>query len=355
MATLPKSPIQVVLLTTDLQPQVADFLKSQPAATVFHEPWWFTVLRDTYAHRCEYWIALEGERVVGVFPVVLLSLPLLGSKMVALPYQYHCGAPLAVSEQALQALLGNVQARARASNARYFEVRSDRELPVLAEYGFSPIETELCKTVVSLKDFDLKTLREGHRQGIKKAGMAGVRIQLDPTLRGLRSFWQLYRLEGRLLAGPRPGWKFFDSLYRNAGACYRLWLAHEGSDCIGGVLTLDNGVSVFARHGAYTNPRAAATRLSAAILWESMFDAASRGCTSYDLGISWIGDEGLIRFKEGWRGKTQPVMAYVLPLQSDAPRPGGYFEGYRLAKAIWRKLPMPIVDVLSHQVTRWIG
>jgi hypothetical protein len=85
-----------------------------------------------------------------------------------------------------------------------------------------------------------------------------------------------------------------------------------------------------------------------------MQDAAARGCREFDLGVSWIGNRGLIDFKEGWTGVTRPVRAYVLPVKSKPPPPGSYFEGYRLAKALWRRLPLPIVDRLGHQITRWV-
>jgi len=85
-----------------------------------------------------------------------------------------------------------------------------------------------------------------------------------------------------------------------------------------------------------------------------MVDAASRGCSNYDFGVTWVRDKGLIAFKEGWNGTTQPVHAYVLPIKSNAPAPGSFFEGYQFAKAIWRRLPLPIVDLVGHQITRWI-
>lgn len=49
-----------------------------------------------------------------------------------------------------------------------------------------------------------------------------------------------------------------------------------------------------------------------------------------------------------------PIRAYVLPIKASAPAPGSFFEGYRLAKAVWRRLPIPIVDRLGHQITRWV-
>lgn len=342
-------------LTPDMEPALTEFLQGHVEATVFHEPWWFRVLSETYDHQCDYWIAQEERKICGIFPVVSLRVPLLGRKMIALPYQYHCGAPLASSEPVFNALVDHAKKVAHEKNADYIEVRSFYELPALERLGFAAVDTQLSKTIVPLQGLDIKGLREGHRKELRKALASGVRIERDSTLKGLDTFWKLYRLDGRELGGPQAGWRYFSSLYSNAGDQYRLWLAREASDCIGGLITLDDGAMVFARNGSYSSPRAKAVRLGRALIWHSMVDAASRGCSRYDLGISWVRDKGLIDFKEGWQGVTQPVRAYVLPIKSCAPQPGSYFEGYQLAKAVWRRLPIPIVDRLGHQITRWIG
>ena len=346
--------LDIVKATPDMEADLTSFLNGHAEATVFHEPWWFKVLNETYNHQCDYWVAREARKICGIFPVVSIRVPLLGKKMVALPYQYHCGAPLAGSERVFNALVNHAKTIAREKNTDYIEVRNFCEMPALERLGFAAVDTQLCKTIVPLGGLNFNKLREGHRKDLDKALTSGVRIARDSTLSGLNSFWMLYRLDGRALAGPQAGWRYFDSLYRNAGDRYRLWLAREGSDCIGGLVTLDNGAMVFARNGAYSSPRAKAVRLGRALIWQSMMDAASRGCSHYDLGISWVADKGLIDFKEGWRGITQPVRAYVLPIKSNAPQPGSYFEGYQLAKAVWRRLPIPIVDRLGHQITRWI-
>jgi hypothetical protein len=355
MQTCNDEALVVERLTPDLEPALTEFLRGLEQATVFHEPWWFKVLEETYGHRCDFWIARDAEKIRGVFPVVMLRVPLLGTKAIATPYQYHCGAPLVDSQRAFDALLEQARRTATQAGAHYIEVRNFCEIPGLERLGYQAIDTQLCKTVVSLRGFDMKSLRKGHKLELKKVLASDLRVEQDGTLQGLRTFWKLYRIDGRELAGPQAGWQYFDSLYHNAGSRYRLWLAHKGSDCIGGLVTLDNGMTVFARNGAYSSPQARTERVTRALHWHSMVDAAARGCSSYDYGISWVLDKGLIDFKEGWKGITRPVSAYVLPLKSSAPSPGGYFEGYQFAKAIWRKLPIPIVDRLGHQITRWIG
>lgn len=346
--------LRIEELHPDLEGPVAEFLLAHDDATVFHEPWFARVITETYGHACDYWVAQQSGRVVGVFPVVTVTHPLLGRKAVAMPYQFHSGPPLAMSEDAYVALVEAAKARVIERGVAYFEIRNHVEAPLLERLGFAAQDTQLVKTMVPLAGLAIANLRRGHKKDLKKALEEDVRIEEDGTLEGLRTFRAVYMQEGRDLAGPQAGWKYFESLRRLAGDRYRLLIAYHGTTCIGGAILLDNRKVMFGRNGAYSHATAAKYKLSRSLIWRCMQDAAARGCREFDLGVSWTGNQGLIDFKEGWTGVTRPVHAYVLPVKSKAPQAGSYFEGYRFAKAVWRKLPMPIVDRLGHQITRWV-
>jgi hypothetical protein len=346
--------VRIEELRPDLEARVAAFLLAHDDATVFHEPWFARVLTESYGHACDYWVALQAERVVGIFPVVTVAHPLLGRKAVAMPYQFHSGPPLAEAEDGYVALLEAAKARVVDRGVAYFEIRNHVEAPLLERLGFIAQDTQLTKTMVPLAGLAIGNLRRGHKKELKKALEEDVRIEVDASIEALQAFRRVYMQEGRDLAGPQAGWAYFESLHCLAGDRYRLLIAHHGTTCIGGAILLDNRKVMFGRNGAYSHALAAKFKLSRSLIWHCMQDAAARGCREFDLGVTWVGNQGLIDFKEGWTGVTHPVRAYILPVKSQPPPPGSYFEGYRLAKALWRKLPMPIVDRLGHAITRWV-
>ena len=118
---------------------------------------------------------------------------------------------------------------------------------------------------------------------------------------------------------------------------------------------MDDGRTVFARCGAYNSPEAQRFHVGKALLWRCMSDAAARGCLGFNFGVSSCDDEGLISFKEGWNANTRPVYLYIYPIRSKPRVPGDYLDGFTLAKAIWRRLPLPVVDWAGRQVTQWVG
>jgi len=180
-------------------------------------------------------------------------------------------------------------------------------------------------------------------------------VDVSDSLDGLRAFWRLYRQEGRSLGAPQAGWRFYENLHRIAPQCYRLFLARIAGRVIGGLFTLGDSHMVFARNAAYSSPEALATHAGAALYWRAIADAAARGVRCFNCGLSWERDEGLIHWKAGWGAAPRPVHLYVLPVRGLPPAPSGYFEGYGLAKAVWKRLPLSLLDGLGHQVTRWVG
>lgn len=330
------------------------FLRQSEESTVFYSPAWQNVIRETYQHSCHYFIARAGGSIAGAFPVVLVHHPVLGTKLVAAPYQFHSGLPLAQEQEVRRQLVNQALEYARSAGARYFEVRHWAPAPFLEEMGFVSLHSQLVNTSVPLGTMDPKSLREGHGRYVHYAQQRGVEILEKDRLEDLLLFRRLYAKENKEKGSPVAGEGFFRAWFHHMSHHIHLLLAYHDGSLIGGLATVDDGRSVFARCGAYGSPRARELHLANALLWRAMTNAAQRGCRSFNLGISWVGDKGLIRYKEGWNGITTPVYLYVHSFGSRPPAPGAYFEGFQLAKAIWRRLPLPLVDWLGHQVTRWV-
>jgi hypothetical protein len=343
------------LRQTDI-PALEIYLRENAEATVFHTWEWRQVIEATYGHRHDYWASWSDGRITGLFPAVTMRLPILGTKMVSMPYQYYSGLPLAASGEpgALSELIGRALAEASDAGADYLEIRSRGPAPFLEELGFSPMDSRLVTTTTPLDDLDFKQIRRNHQRSVKSAREHGVWITEGETLEELKMFRRLYLIEGRRLGAPQAGWNFFENLYRFARTRYRLLLAWSANVCLGGLLTLDDGRTVFARCGAYSSPTALNLRAGAALRWRAMSDAAQSGCSFFNHGVSWRGDAGLIHYKEGWQGTTCPVYLYIHPLRSKPSAPGNYFEGFSVAKSIWRRLPLPVVDWAGRIVTRWV-
>ncbi|RMD80961.1 MAG: GNAT family N-acetyltransferase [Candidatus Dadabacteria bacterium] len=336
-------------------PLVDAFLAEHPRATIFHGIRWQRVLQDAYGHSCFYWIARRGGAVVGVFPVTIVRFPVLGTKAVAGAYQFYSGLPVAADEKIEEQLVRHAFKEARAIGVKYFEIRHHAPVEYLGALGFVALDSGLVTTEVSLVDLDETRVRPRHRRYLGLAERNGVSIVARDPMEGLLEFRRLYLIEGRALGSPRMGMRFFREQCRWLGdKCY-VWTARTTeSRCIGGLMTIEDGERAFARCGAYSIGDALRLQVGKALIWRAMQDAAARGCKSFDFGVSWVGDRGLIRFKEGWGGVTRPVFQYVHGALAGESGSGDLFTRYELVKRVWRRLPLPIVDRVGAQVFRWV-
>ncbi|HSA54617.1 MAG TPA: GNAT family N-acetyltransferase, partial [Gemmatimonadaceae bacterium] len=324
-------------------PALESLLRDSTDSTVFHRPEWHEAIRATYGHSCDYWLAFRGGRVEGAFPVVHMRVPFLGAKMVAMTYQMHSGHPIGRPETHA-ALVEAAVARARTCGVRHLEIRHTEPIPWLETLGFRRLESGLCTSSMGLDGVSFATVRRNHRRSVRSAEQQGLTVEVSDSLDDLRAFWRLYRQEGRSLGAPQAGWGFYESMHRVAPACYRLFLARVAGRVVGGLFTLGDGNMAFARNAAYSSAEALATHAGAALYWHAIADATARGVRCFNCGLSWERDQGLIHWKEGWGAVTRPVHLYALPVREMPPAPGGYFEGYRAAKAVWRRMPLALAD-----------
>lgn len=335
--------------------RLQEFLESHPERAVFHAPQWHQFVEDVYGHRCLYWAATVERRILGILPVTVVRHPLAGTKMVALAYQMHSGMPLGTGEEIQEFLIDAALSAARRKQARYLEIRTRGKIEALDRLGFVSPDPELVVTTTPLAGLRLSQIRRGHRGEVRYASRRGVTVAESNSMDDLRQFYRLYLHESRALGVPRPGWSFYRALKENLGeSCRLLTATAESGEMLGALLLLDDGINVFARDGAYSSPAALRLKIGKALFWRALEDAAGRGNQSFHFGISWVRNEGLIKWKEGWNGTTRPIYQYSYSFGSRSPTSDSYFSGFRLAKAIWRRLPMPVAERLGHQVTRWI-
>jgi FemAB-related protein (PEP-CTERM system-associated) len=91
------------------------------------------------------------------------------------------------------------------------------------------------------------------------------------------------------------------------------------------------------------------------LLYSSVLEyACQQGCKVFDFGRS-TADSGTYRFKEQWGAKPVPLYWYYW-LKDDRPLPdlNPHNPRYRLAISLWRKLPLPIANVLGPRIVKYL-
>ena len=83
--------------------------------------------------------------------------------------------------------------------------------------------------------------------------------------------------------------------------------------------------------------------------------AAARGCTGFDFGRSKAGT-GAYAFKKNWgfEPKPLPYRYHLLPGAS-IPEHNPLNPKYKAMIAVWRRLPLPVANLLGPPIVRGLG
>lgn len=89
--------------------------------------------------------------------------------------------------------------------------------------------------------------------------------------------------------------------------------------------------------------------------WDVMRRAASRGCHLFDFGRSKLGT-GSYAFKRNWGFEPKPLhYRYHLRAGAGIPDNNPLNPKYRLFVAAWKRLPLPVANLLGPSIVRGLG
>ncbi len=98
------------------------YVAKRPEASFFHRVGWRDLIARTTRHSEAYHLALEGDEVVGVLPLFLISAGIFGKMAVSLPF-LNVGGIVADDPGAEKLLAEESERVARAFGWRYVELR----------------------------------------------------------------------------------------------------------------------------------------------------------------------------------------------------------------------------------------
>ncbi|NQV82616.1 MAG: GNAT family N-acetyltransferase [Rhodospirillales bacterium] len=294
------------------------FLDGHDARLIYYSLNYKALLEDTLGCRSEYWLAIKGERVVGILPVMAREGP-FGRVLNSLPFFGSHGGVLASDDTASWVLL-----------AKFEELASgpDVATATMVENVFQPLDhppdhdfqDDRIGQVSSLGPFGgpeneaFGRLTSIIRNRIRKARSEGVSVAIDNDAMGCLE--SLHRENMAAIGGtPKPA-AFFAGLGRHfrPGRDYNIFVAERGAEKIAALL-----VFYFGRTVEYVIP---ATRTKARtyqpmelIVWTALRDAAEGGFSHWNWGGTWRSQTGVHRFKRKW-GATEHVYRYFVKVNN---------------------------------------
>lgn len=325
------------------------FIDSCPEATFFHRAGWKRIIEESFQQKAHY-LYVENDRAIrGVLPLIHMKSPLFGNRLVANAYCV-AGAPAVTDTQALTHLDRRAEALMNELGADYLEYRNPARPHQDWEWKEGLYAT-FERPIDSGEDADLKQIPRKQRAVVRKALKSELSFGIDTDV---TDFFNLFALSVRNLGTPVFSRRYFENLVRVFGDDCNILTVRLNGRPISSVLNFYFRDRVMPY---YTGSIAEARKLGANdfMYWKLMRHAAERGYKIFDFGRSKV-RTGPYAFKKNWGFEPRPII-HEFKMRAGVPMPDVNPNNpkYRLMIAAWKRLPLPVANIIGPFIGRQVG
>jgi len=326
-----------------------EYVMGHPGASSYHLAGWKAVVQQSFGHGARYLLAKDGQRIVGILPLVVMKSLLFGRSVVSLPF-FNYGGILGDGAEAREALLDSARAVAMEEHASHIELRqrTPNGLGLRAKRHKVTMMVELESDVeTQWKGFDPKV-----RNQIRKADKSGLWTQVGGQ-ELLDAFYGVFARNMRDLGTPVYGKPFFRAILTHFPSSTKIVIVRLGEEPVAAGLTN-------AFKGTVEMPWAASLGEhrplcgNMLLYWHAIKWSIEHGFTTFDFGRS-SPDGGTFKFKEQWGARPVPlVWEYWTCDGRELPDMSPKNPTYEIPIRVWKRLPVSIANRLGPLIAQSI-
>jgi FemAB-related protein (PEP-CTERM system-associated) len=325
------------------------FVGVHPAATFFHRAAWARVIDAAFGHRCHYTMAEQDGAIVGVLPLVHVRTHLFGNTLVSTPFCVY-GGPLAADREVTAALDAGAEAWRVRLDATAVELRERVEVD--CDWHVRPdLYVTFRKAITGDDDRNMKAIPRKQRAMVRRGIQNGLKSACNSDVAVLH---RVYAESVRNLGTPVFSRRYFEILSQTFRDCSDVVTVLDDDRPIASVLNFYFREEVLPYYGGGT----AEARQRAGndfMYWEVMRRAAGRGYRLFDFGRSKLGT-GAFGFKHNWGFEAEKLhYRYRLAPGAVIPDRNPLNPKYRIFIAAWKRLPLPVANLLGPPIVRGLG
>lgn len=344
-------PIAVGLLQAADAARWDAFVIACPEATFFHRAGWQEVIQRAFGHPTWFLYAEAGGRILGVLPLAQINSRLFGNSLCSLPFCVYGGIAAAAPDAAaaLDRAARELAARLRVDYLEYRNAGAPRHPD--SDWLARPLYATFRKPLLRDPEQNMLAIPRKQRAMVRKGIGAGLHSVIDDDV---QRFFGAYADSVHRLGTPVFAKRYFTLLRDVFGADCELLSVRRGEETVAAVLVFYFRDQVLPYYGGGT----AAARSVAGndfMYWEVMRRACGRGCALFDFGRSKLGT-GAYDFKKNWGFAPQPLhYEYQLCQARTLPDNTPLNPRYQFFIRAWRKLPLPVANLLGPHIVRHLG
>lgn len=340
--------IKIYKLEPEKCAQWDGYIEANNDATFFHLSGWQTVLEKAFGHTAHYLYAVNGDDIVGVLPLLHVKSLLFGNTLSSLPFAVY-GGVLSDNDDVRNQLIESACALAQSLGVDALEFRNQQRSA--HSWPVKNLYVTFKKTMSEDNDVNMQAIPRKQRAVVRKGIKAGLVAEDNAEWRRL---YRLYAESVRNLGTPVFGSKYFELLRKVFKDQSRVLVVSDNGVDVCGVLSFYFKDEVLPYY-AGARPRARALKANDYMYWELMKRSVEQGVKRFDFGRSKIGS-GSYSYKKNWGFEPLPLhYEYFLVKSLAMPEVNPNNPKYSLFIDLWKKLPLPVANVLGPFLARNLG
>ena len=326
-----------------------EFLGTVPAASFYQRFAWKGLNERNFGHQTFFLAARRGEHVVGVFPLVLVSSRLFGRILCSMPF-VNFGGPCSSDPEAMTLLLDEMVALTTRLKADYAEIRTLE--PLAREFPSALHKVSMTLALQPNPDSLWDTFTSKHRTNIRRIYKNGLHVASGHS-ELLDTFYAVLAESWRQHGTPIYRRRYFADILAAFPQETRIFVAYQDKTPVAAAFNGYYGNTVEGMW-AGTDARYRNLQASYVLYWEMIKDACERGFAHYHLGRSTV-ESGSESFKKKWNADTKQLYwNYHMPAGQAIPQLNVDNPRFRLAIALWQRLPTRLTTLIGPPVAKYI-
>lgn len=324
------------------------FVMECPDATFFHRAGWKTVIEQSFGHRTWFFYAECNGRIQGVLGLAEIKSRMFGHSLGSLPFCVSGGiaATTAAAKAALDKSAQDLAARLKVGHLEFRNTTPQHE-----DWLRKDLYVTFRKQISADHEQNMNAIPRKQRAMVRKGIKAGLESTID---RDVERMFAAYASSVHRLGTPVFPKKYFRLLKETFGDDCDILTITKEDRIIASVLSFYFRNEVLPYYGGGM-PEARDVAGNDFMYWELMRRSAERGCTIFDFGRSKRGT-GAFDFKKNWGFEpTQLYYEYQLHAATEMPDNNPLNPKYQLFIKMWKKLPLPVANLLGPHIVKNLG
>ncbi|HEX6376025.1 MAG TPA: FemAB family XrtA/PEP-CTERM system-associated protein [Allosphingosinicella sp.] len=328
------------------------FVAAHPDGRIFHRPAWSRAVERGCRQRAHYLLCEDpAGRLRGLLPMSELRSPLFGNSMVSAGFGVG-GGILADGDGAASVLADAAWRLARRRGCSEVELRGG-PAPGPEWHARAGIYANFAAELAQGDEAILRSIKKRQRAEVRRAFDHGLDHRCGRDAAALDAHYRVYSTSVRNLGTPVFPRALFAAMLDEFGEEADILTLWKDGRPLSTVLSFYYKDTVHPFWGGGT-AEARAWRANEALYYALMCRASRRGCTRFDFGRSKLGT-GAYAFKKNWGFEPEPLVYAVRTAAGFERSVNPLDTQYQLPVALWKRLPLPVANLIGPLIARGLG